>query len=237
MYTYLILNILTISFPLIRSFENRINYVSKWGYIFPAIILTGAFFVVWDHIFTDLGVWSFNEKYITGIYFLILPIEEWLFFLTVPFACMFIYEVLQYFVKQNPLEKISRPLSYILIAVFIISAILFSNKLYTSVNFFLCGIFLAIHLAVYKTRYLGMFYLTYLVHLAPFLLVNGVLTYLPVVEYNNAENLGIRVFTIPLEDFGYSFLLLLMNISIYETVKEKFSGLVIKPKASQKIEI
>jgi lycopene cyclase domain-containing protein len=55
----------------------------------------------------------------------------------------------------------------------------------------------------------------------PFLIVNGMLTALPVVEYNDAHTLGIRVFTIPLEDFFYFFLLLIMNLTIYEYMKKQ----------------
>ena len=51
--------------------------------------------------------------------------------------------------------------------------------------------------------------------------VNGVLTAMPVVIYNNAENLGIRAYTIPVEDFIYSFIMLGMNVGLYEFIREK----------------
>lgn len=219
-YLYLLLNLLTISFPLIRSFEPRIRYAKKWYALFPAIAITATFFLIWDYFFTIIGVWSFNPTYLTGIYLGPLPIEEWMFFLTVPFACIFIYEVLNYFIKKDLLANISSPITFILIPTFLLIGFLNLDKWYTAVNFIVAGIMLAIHYKVYKARILGRFYLAYLVHLVPFILVNGVLTgsfiESPVVLYNDAENLSIRLGTIPIEDMVYSMTLLLMNITLYE---------------------
>jgi lycopene cyclase domain-containing protein len=57
-----------------------------------------------------------------------------------------------------------------------------------------------------------------MVHLIPFLTVNGILTALPVVLYNDTENCGFRIYTIPVEDTMYSYLLLMMNIIIFEWI-------------------
>ncbi|CAN5437319.1 hypothetical protein BH23BAC1_BH23BAC1_10820 [soil metagenome] len=221
MYTYLILNLLTISFPLIRSFEDKIAYASKWKYLFPAILISGLIFIIWDHYFTIWGVWSFNSEYITGIYLLELPVEEWLFFLTVPFACVFIYEVVKFFFKNDPLFNSSGIITGLIIASLVVLAIINLDKIYTTVTFFSTAAFLLTHWLIFKKKYLGIFYLAYLFHLIPFLLINGILTYLPVVVYNNQDNLGIRIFTIPIEDTIYSMLLLLMNISIYEFLRSR----------------
>ena len=55
--------------------------------------------------------------------------------------------------------------------------------------------------------------------------MNGILTgsflETPIVNYNNFENLGIRVFTVPIEDIGYCFSMLFGNLMIYETLQKK----------------
>ena len=59
----------------------------------------------------------------------------------------------------------------------------------------------------------------------PFFLVNGILTGSfiqdEIVWYNNTANLGLRIGTIPIEDFFYAMLLLLSNISIFEWLELK----------------
>jgi len=76
-----------------------------------------------------------------------------------------------------------------------------------------------------KNNTLHRFYISYLVILIPFAIVNGILTGSfiddPVVWYNNAENLGIRFFTIPVEDFGYAFSMLYFSVFLIELLKRK----------------
>ncbi|MFT5915746.1 MAG: lycopene cyclase domain-containing protein [Flammeovirgaceae bacterium] len=220
-YTYLLLNILTISYPLYKSFDSRVDFYKKWKNLFIAISITGAVFLYWDYLFTDWGVWSFNEEYILGIHFFQLPIEEWLFFLTVPFACIFIHEVLKYFVKKDILQPYTKQITLFLIILFGVISTKNPDKLYTFVNFGLATILLGVHWSLFDKQMIGRFYLTYLVTLIPFLIVNGILTYLPVVEYDNAENLRFRIGTIPIEDMVYSMILLFMNLTIYEYLNRR----------------
>jgi lycopene cyclase domain-containing protein len=97
------------------------------------------------------------------------------------------------------------------------------NRAYTLVTFAFTAAFLGIYIRVFKNRLGGYFWMGYLVHLIPFFIINGFLTALPVVLYNDNENLGIRLGTVPIEDTIYSMLLLLMNVGIYEyaTAKKK----------------
>ena len=224
-YLYLGVNIFAISFPLVRSFEQKIKFASKWSALFPAIAITAAFFLIWDHWFTVMGVWEFNPRYILGIYFFELPLEEWLFFITVPFACVFIYEVLNFFFPNDPLKAFGKPFVYVMVPFLIGMGLLHLDKWYTSVNFFIGAAAILIHFLLFNDKYLGKFLFAYLVHLIPFFLCNGILTggitEEPVVIYNNAENLGIRIWTVPIEDSIYSLTLLLMNVSFFESIRSR----------------
>ena len=222
---YLLLNLLTISFPLIRSFEHRLHFVSKWRYLFPGIAVAGTLFLLHDIWFTSMGVWGFNPRYLTGIRIVNLPMEEWLFFLTVPFACMFNYEVMNYFVKRDILGSYARPFSAILALILLVIGVLNPEKLYTSTVFIATALLLLVHVVFLRRPYLGRFYLGYGVSLVPFFIVNGILTgsWIPeqVVWYNDAYNLGIRIMTIPVEDSMYLLLLLLLVTTVYEGLAER----------------
>lgn len=219
-YTYLLLNIVTLFFPFVLSFDKKVAFYNKWPQLVWGIGITGAFFIVWDMLKTHYGVWAFNLEYLIGIYIGNLPIEEWLFFLTVPYACVFIYECLKAYLPDY-LEKPSRYIAPVIALLLFITGVLSYGKIYTFITFLLTALFLVLYINVFKNRLGGYFWMGYIVHLIPFFIVNGVLTSLPVVIYNDAENLGIRLFTIPAEDTIYSMLLLLMNIGIYEYVGQK----------------
>ena len=223
MYTYLLVNLLSLAYPLAQSFERRLQLYRQWRALFPAIAITGAFFIVWDVLFTSWGVWGFNPRYLSGINIGNLPLEEWLFFITIPYACIFVYEVMNYFVKRDVLGKIARPLAIALGVALLVGGALAWGKWYTSTTALLAGAALLLVAFSGQSKWLGRFFIGYAVSLVPFLLVNGLLTgsFLdePVVWYNDAENLGIRLFTIPVEDTVYMLLLLLMNTAIYERLK------------------
>lgn len=224
-YLYLAVNLLALSYPLAQSFEHRIRFATKWYALFPAILLTGAFFVAWDIWFTYLGVWEFNPRYILGIYLFNLPLEELLFFVFIPFACVFIYEVLIYFFPKDYFKPLGKPVVFVFVPFLLIFGLINLDKWYTSVNFIVGGLTLLVHYLIFKDKYLGRFLFAYLVHLIPLFLCNGVLTggvtEEPVVIYNNTENLGIRIWTVPIEDTVYSMTLFLMNISIFEKIRSK----------------
>lgn len=220
-FIYCGLLLFTLSYPLFKSFEDKIQYHKKWKFLFSGICASATFFIIWDIWFTKIGIWKFNPDYVLGFYLSDLPIEEWLFFIIVPFSCVFIYEVMNYFVKKDVLGKYSKHITLSLILILSALTILYYDRLYTVVACSLLILFLLIHLFIIKASYLGRFYLAWAVCLLPFFIVNGVLTAMPVLIYNNDENMGIRIYTIPLEDMFYGMLNVLQVITIYEWLKSR----------------
>lgn len=222
-YTYLILNLACIFFPFILSFDKKIAYYKLWKPLFIGIFISAAFFIIWDIFFTKLGVWSFNPTYIMGIYIFNLPIEEILFFITVPYACIFIYEVVNGYTKRDVIGC-GKPYSVVISVICLVLIILFHDKTYTLVNASICLIMLLYAAFIYKSQNLGRFFLAYFISLIPFLICNGLLTALPVVIYNNNENMNLRLFTIPLEDTLYGLSLMLIPILIMDYFKKPKSN-------------
>ncbi|MGN7987888.1 lycopene cyclase domain-containing protein [Pedobacter sp. 22226] len=221
-YTYLLINLAVIFFPLVLSFDKKVHFFSKWKFIFPAILITGVMFLIWDMLFTKLNVWSFNPDYLIGINLMGLPLEEMLFFLTVPYACVFIYECLNVYFPKNHLQKYSLALSNLFLGLCVAMLFFGYSKWYTCINFgFLLLVLGYVEYLNVKFRFMYKFYRAYFVSLIPFYIVNGFLTAIPVVMYNNKENLGFRVGTIPFEDHFYLMGLLLMNVYLYEVFKAK----------------
>lgn len=192
------------------SFDRKVHYYRSWLYLAPSILIMGAFFIAWDVYKTLAGVWDFNPPYIVGSKLLYLPWEEWLFFLTVPFASIFIYECLNAYFPGDPLAKWDKPITIGLIVGCFAVSLLNINKAYTSTTFILTGGFMLYHWYFVANTYRTRFYRAFLVILIPFLLVDGVLTggftQAPIVLYNPAEFMNIRILSVPIEDAVYGFL-------------------------------
>jgi lycopene cyclase domain-containing protein len=189
-------------------------------------MLTMGVFIPWDVIFTINGVWGFNSDYFLGFEIFSLPLEEWLFFVCIPFACVFTHYALLLYFPNLKLNKVAtKAISISLVLILFILALANYDKWYTLVNFSL-AIPLTWLVYKYNPQLLQHFFLTFLVMLIPFFIVNGVLTGSwidnQVVWYNDAENLGIRMGTIPVEDSIYAYSMILMNLYYFEYLCSRF---------------
>jgi len=223
---YLLLNLGSISVPFLYSFHPRLQLHKRFLWIFVSILLTMAIFIPWDVIFTLHDIWGFNDTYFLRIKFLSLPLEEWLFFICIPFACVFTHYALLLYFPNLKLNKTSTKWisSGLMTLLFVLAAVNY-DKWYTVINFSL-AIPLTYLVYRYNPKLLQHFLLTFLVMLIPFFIVNGILTGSfidnQVVWYNNAENLGIRMGTIPVEDSIYAYTLILCNLFLTELFVKKY---------------
>lgn len=220
---YLWLNIGTIIFPILLSFDKKVAFYKNYKFLLPASLITGLFFLIWDQWFTEMNIWGFNALHLTGYYVGDIPIEEILFFITVPYACLFIYECLiAYIGKSEVFEKLHRWFTLLAFGITVSVLYWFNDKLYTGVTCIVLSFMLGTHLTIIKRRYMSWFFFAFAISIIPMLIVNGILTGKPVVIYNNLENMNIRLGTIPVEDFFYNMALLLMNIGLYEWFKRLY---------------
>ena len=227
-YLYLFLDLGSLSIPFLFSFHPKLKFYKYWKSLFLSMILTMLIFIPWDVAFTQNGIWGFNEAYFLENRIFNLPIEEWLFFICIPYACVFThYSLLYYFPNMKVPVKSARIISYTSIGILLIIGLLNYDKWYTFINFIYAIILIPIVLKL-NPELLQKYFVTFLVMLIPFFIVNGILTGSfienEVVWYNNEENLGIRLFTIPIEDSVYAFTLILTNLALTEYfIKNLFS--------------
>jgi len=226
-YTYLAIDLGSLIVPLTFSFHPKLVFYKKWVAFGLANLIVCALFITWDMLYTHLGVWGFNPQYLTGIYIGNLPIEEILFFICIPFASVYTYHCLKLFYPDKgniPYKKIT----LIMCALLLCIGILNITKIYTSVSFILLSLTLLLLTFVLKVGWISNFYFTYLIILLPFFIVNGILTGTgldePVVWYDDKQNLGIRMGTIPVEDIFYGMLMLVLNTGLFEYFDGKNNG-------------
>jgi len=223
MWLYTLLLLCSISIPLILSFDKKLQFYKKWNYIFPSILFVAVFYIIGDIYLTKLGVWGFNSSYHLNIMIANLPVEEWLFFLLIPYACLFLHEsLILYFPNLKLSNSWTRIISIVLILIS--TAIILFNyyRIYTIYIF--SFVIIALLFSLFdKKNVINSFFISFLLILIPFVIVNAILTgsfiHHEVVWYNNQENMGIRILTIPIEDVGYAFSMILFNLLLASQLK------------------
>ncbi len=225
MFLYLIVLLAVISVPFALSFEKNLKLYKRWKYLLPGILITMLLFIVWDIIFTHLGYWVFNPIYNSGIELLKLPLEEYFFFISIPYACAFTYYAIQFhFPKYHTGNKPTVILSIILIIAALGIALSNRQHIYTFVNFNVMALILLVSLLSAKQvlkYYLAIFPILFI----PFVIVSSILTGTgieqEVYKYDPTVITGIRIFTIPIEDMFYAFSLILLVLVFTHILENK----------------
>lgn len=215
---YLLLDLLTVFFPIVLSFDKKVAFYKSWKFLFGGFLFVGIPFILWDVFFTAKGIWGFNPDYLTGVNLGNLPIEEVLFFVVVPFSCTFIYACVKAYFPRLKLYGFNR----IFYAALIIYALTLMANAWSGWYTLSASILAIVTILLIQKIKLKLDFLplAFLIALIPFFLVNGLLTGTgidsPIVWYNNLENTGMRFFTIPYEDVVYGWTLIAGNIIVFE---------------------
>lgn len=219
-FEYLLFNLVIIVGPVVSRFSRQIRQISHWRLKLLVSGIVMIPYITWDAIVAG-SHWWFNEAYTLDFRLLGLPIGEWLFFLTVPFGCLLVWETLPGADSWLVQLKSLRYIRAVLYTALPISVWIFSTgRQYTGLVLFCFGLvglvdmLLTVNLLLKPKTYLYLGIVSVLI-----LVFNGYLTARPVVLYGEAYQSGYRILTIPIEDFGYGFTLMLFNTMIYEKLK------------------
>lgn len=186
-----------------------------------AIALIGSFYFIWDQAVTNWW-WSFNPSYINGQLIGRLPIEEVLFFAIVPWSCLVIWVNL----RQKFSKKVSLPIEEALIGFSLVTGSwqLFLQHYYTVTICFLAIVTGIISLKNHHWLRQKNVLLFGGITLLLTAIFNSYLTSLPIVIYNTHIMTNLRIFTIPVEDFIYGWVLITGTIWFYERFSRPPSG-------------
>lgn len=244
-YTYLLVNLWIVLFPLIFSFESRVMFYKKWIQLFWSALPVSLFFIVWDFWATSRGHWAFNPAYTLDLKLGNLPLEEVLFFITVPYSTIFLYELTTYiFNKKQILNYVSTPLNTSKIhpsvreqrdqnskkleldsicILFLFLGMYFLGFLSKEYSGFVLLVTAASTQALARQKLLmsKIFWSWMVLCIFLFMMTNSVLTGLPVVTYDVQFNTGVRVGSIPIEDFFYNWSLLGLYVFSYKKVTNR----------------
>lgn len=213
---YLLFNIIVFFSPILsKIFLPQITRLPKIKPLAFSILMVAVFYVTIDNIVTDY-FWSFNEKYILGFKIFKLPIEEILFFFTVPFSTLFLWENWKRLFDRKSKLQINPNIILITLTILAIFFI-FSKMHYSTMVIFLIILSFAALLKftpslVFRYDFWGF---TAVVSLLT-LIFNFYLTARPVVLYANQFKTNIMILTIPIEDFLFGLSMIILNLVIYE---------------------
>jgi lycopene cyclase domain-containing protein len=170
------------------------------------IFLISCIFIVWDILFTHYEIWSFDKSYVLGLFFLKIPIEEYLWFVVIPFCGMFVYHVCErQFKILDSFDSLLKAISLFLALVIYYIGM---DKLYTAESMAFCSSAILFGILWGVPRY-GLFLSFYGILLVPMFFFNGMLTGLftkqSLVVYNWSEFSNIRILSFPVEDISFGF--------------------------------
>lgn len=223
--TYLLVNFFAIIICFIASFDKRVQFNKHFGTFLLSSTIVAIPFIAWDVWFTDMGVWWFNTDYTIGVIIAGLPIEEWMFFYFIPFACVFTYYCFDKFFDLSWTHVFNNVIVFVTTIVCVVAALLYHDKIYTFITALVTlATILYLHF-IAKKEWIGQGSFVFMILMIGFFSVNGVLTGAgiesPIVNYNPEHFLDIRILTIPIEDAVYGYSQFMLNVYFFQLLRKK----------------
>jgi len=100
MSQYILVLIFSIVIPLICSFYPPLKFYRNKKALFLSIGLIVLIFGAWDVVATARKHWHFSPQGVWPLRIINLPLEEVLFFVVIPFCCIFTWEAIK-FIRQR----------------------------------------------------------------------------------------------------------------------------------------
>lgn len=219
--TYYLFNLLVFLPVLLLSFTTDVKPHRHLKALLAGYLFVSVPFMLWDIWAASAGHWGFNTEYVTGPYLFNVPLEEYLFFLTVPFAMMYVWGVVKKFVADKSLAGILPLLAFGLAA---------GTSVWLLVNFWSNGytrsaaiatLIAVIFAAVSRIAYTVRFWVFQALLLGLFLVFNSILTMLPIITYGPDAIIGFRIGDIPIEDFFFNFAFINLFLLAFTTADQR----------------
>jgi hypothetical protein len=219
-YLIALLVLLIVSLATISKLTRDLLFELK--YMLPAVIFTTAILVMINTRLAELQILVFNPVFLTGTNILSYPLEEWLF---LPVVSLLSFAA--YIFAKKRLTNFEKPNLFVVVSlvILLISGLItwFSRqKLYPFSIFMLLTIYFGY--TIFRNRFkhhLTSFYLGFAIALVPFFILKATLFKLPVIIPDTNFMLGLSLVNMPIEEFAYFFLLILINATIYEYLRER----------------
>ncbi|MDD3345908.1 MAG: lycopene cyclase domain-containing protein [Candidatus Omnitrophica bacterium] len=96
MSKYMAVLLLSGILPFLLSFYPPLGFWKNFKALFFSIGIIVIVFGGWDMFAAWRGHWYFDRRGVCGVWLFNLPLEEWLFFVVVPFCCIFTWEALKF---------------------------------------------------------------------------------------------------------------------------------------------
>jgi lycopene cyclase domain-containing protein len=205
-YTYFLINIVLLLLSLFLFSNRRARPLGEWKLAMPAALIPAILFIAASHLLRLSGFLTFDSGYVTGFYLGILPLEEWLFCILMPFTGLGIYSFLNLTFPGNVLQKFSLTVSNLLLGLCM--AMLFfaytSGNIYSIIFNIVLGLLLIYIEYFNKLRFMYRFYRAYVVHMILFFPAYFVITSLAQIHF-------------------YFMIILLTSVYLFELFKSKIN--------------